>query len=117
PRTSASWRRSTRRRSGPTTSSDEGPVLEPSGRVPFRLASLAGASDDRLLTPQVQRGVDQGDVAVRLGEVAHLTVVPRVVLLGEQAHVVAQAQQPFVQLPRLFGPPDQVEVVGQPEAA
>ena len=44
---------------------------------------------------QVVRGVDQRDVRERLREVADQPLASRVVLLGEQADVVAQREQPF----------------------
>ena len=46
---------------------------------------------------QVHGGVDQRDVRERLREVADQAPAPRVVLLGEQADVVAQRQQPLEQ--------------------
>ena len=47
---------------------------------------------------QVERGLDQRHVAERLRRVADLALVPGVVLLAEQADVVAQREQPLEQL-------------------
>src|SRR6478752_1123123 len=48
----------------------------------------------QVLTGEVDRAVHQTDVAERLRVVAELAPGRRVVLLGEQSHVVAQVQQP-----------------------
>ena len=51
--------------------------------------------------PEHQRGVDQREVGERLREVAELAAGDRVVLLGQQADVVAQAEQALEELARL----------------
>ncbi len=56
-------------------------------------------------------------MAERLWEVAELAARDGVVLLGEQAHVVAHVQQPLEQGPRLLLPAGHVQGVGQPERA
>ena len=66
---------------------------------------------------EVVGGVDEGDVGERLRKVADLPPRARVVLLGEQADVVAQREQPLEQRPRLVVAPLQDVVVGEPEAA
>ena len=53
----------------------------------------------------------------RLGEVAELAAAAGIVLLGEQPHVVAQREQPVVEPARLVAPPEQDQVVHQPERA
>ncbi len=50
-----------------------------------------------------------------LGEVADQPAADGVVLLGEQAEIVAQRQQPPEQLLGVLGPPDHVQAVDQPE--
>src|SRR3546814_10611390 len=49
---------------------------------------------------EVERGVHQADVAERLREVTELATGHRVVLLGEEPHVVAQGEQPLEQRSR-----------------
>src|SRR5262249_6679672 len=66
---------------------------------------------------QVQGGVDQADVRERLREVAQKPAGLRVVLLREQAHVVAQPQQPFEPAAGLGVAALQVQAVSQPEGA
>src|SRR5436853_888401 len=48
---------------------------------------------------EVERRVDERDVRERLREVADLAAQPRVVLLGQQADVVAQGEQPLEKRP------------------
>src|SRR5262249_38062964 len=66
---------------------------------------------------QVARRVDQRDVREGLREIAQQPPGRRVVLLRQQAHVVAQAKETLEDLPCLRGPPLQREVVGEPERA
>ena len=47
--------------------------------------------------PEIEGGPDQGQMAEGLGEVADHAVVPRVVLLRQQADVVGQADQALEQ--------------------
>jgi hypothetical protein len=66
---------------------------------------------------QVAGGVDQGDVREALPEVAELTPGARVVLLREQAEIVAKRQQ-MLEQPLGVGLAAEHGVdVGQPEAA
>src|SRR5690348_13455070 len=62
-------------------------------------------------------GVDQGDVRERLREVADQPAAADVVLLGEEADVVAQREQSLEELPRLVAAAGQREIVGEPERA
>src|SRR5215208_8199209 len=48
------------------------------------------------------RGEDQSEVAERLGEVAHLSPAPDVVLLGEQAEIVGQSGESLEEGSRLI---------------
>src|SRR6516165_4863118 len=61
--------------------------------------------------------VDQGEVGECLREVADLPPTGDVVLLGVQAQVVAQGEQPLEQLPRLGLAAVQRERLDQPERA
>src|SRR4029079_14799901 len=60
---------------------------------------------------------DERQVREGLREVADEALGQRVVLLGEQAHVVLQGQEPAKQLLRLRPPSDHRERVDEPEAA
>src|SRR5690348_16416090 len=62
-------------------------------------------------------GVDQPDVAECLRGVPELAMGHRVVLLAEQAQIVASRQQPLEQRSRLLGAPDPVQRVSKPERA
>ena len=53
----------------------------------------------------------------RLWEIADQSAGSRVVLLGQQSHVVSEREQPLAQRERLVDSPDQHVGVGQPEAA
>src|SRR5215831_4824168 len=66
---------------------------------------------------QIERAVDQADVAIGLREVAQHPTSARVELLGEEANIVAVGQQPFKQLARFDMAPLQYVVVDEPEAA
>src|SRR3546814_918829 len=66
---------------------------------------------------EVERGVHQADVAERLREVTELATGHRVVLLGEEPHVVAQGEQPLEQRSGLVDPADEGQRVGHPERA
>ena len=63
---------------------------------------------------EVEGGVDQADVRERLGDVADLPARMRVVLLGEQAHVVAEREEPLEDRARFLAPSLKAEVVGEP---
>src|SRR4051794_26244114 len=60
---------------------------------------------------EVPRGVDQADVGERLGEVPELAVGLAVILLGEQADVVANGQEAVVDLPGRVATPLERQVV------
>ena len=66
---------------------------------------------------EVTGGVDQPDVAECLRGVPELAMGHGVVLLAEQAEIVAHGQQPFKQRPRLPGAPDAMHRVSEPERA
>src|SRR3546814_15140880 len=66
---------------------------------------------------QVAGGVDQRQMRKRLREIAELAPVHRVVFLGQQADVIAQAQQPFEQSAGFRVPAEQDVIVGEPETA
>src|SRR2546423_3381466 len=64
---------------------------------------------------QVVCGVDQRHVAEGLRHVAEHAAVADVVLLGEQADVVAKIKQPLVEITSFVVPVDQIEIIGEPE--
>src|SRR4029453_16825561 len=66
---------------------------------------------------QVVGRVDEGHVRERLGEVPQLAAAGRIELLGQQADVVAQGEQPLEEGQGLVAPAHQGQVVGQPEGA
>ena len=66
---------------------------------------------------QVARGVDQPDVGERLRKVAKHPVRFGIVLFRKESDIIAQAEKPFEQLPRLVVSPLQCEIVGKPERA
>src|SRR5690606_30830366 len=53
---------------------------------------------------EVPRAVDERDVRIRLREVPELPLAPTVILLREQAHIVAQGQQALEEPPRVLQP-------------
>jgi hypothetical protein len=63
------------------------------------------------------RGVDQRDMRESLRIVADLPARLRVVLLGEEADIVAQLEQPLKERTGVITPTLQDIVVGQPKAA
>ena len=67
------------------------------GRSPSLVTGTGGGLGDGVLGVPIERqsGVDEPDVAERLGRVAQLSPGVRVPLLAEQADVVAQVEQPF----------------------
>src|SRR3546814_1888043 len=74
------------------------PEIAVSGAVLFaRLAALGALLRRAGSIEQVAGGVDQRQMRERLREIAELAPVDRVVFLGQQADVIAQAQQPFEQ--------------------
>ncbi len=79
-----------------------------------RLRALLGRT---LPGAKVVGAVDQPDVGERLREVAELAAPHRVVLLGQQAHVVAQREQVARTARRPRPSAQQREVVDQPERA
>src|SRR5919198_4058631 len=66
---------------------------------------------------EVVRAVHERDVREGLREVAELAAELRVVLLGEQAEVGAEREEPLEELPRLVEPALEREVVHEPEGA
>src|SRR5258708_32096188 len=66
---------------------------------------------------QVEGGVDERDVREGLREVPELPSETRVILLRQEADIVAQCQQALEQFPRLGDAPLQDEVVGEPKTA
>src|SRR3546814_10994355 len=77
------------------------PEIAVSGAVLFaRLAALGALLRRAGSIEQVAGGVDQRQMRKRLREIAELAPVHRVVFLGQQADVLAQAQQPFEQSTR-----------------
>ena len=69
------------------------------------------------LPRQVHGRVDKADVGERLREIAHQPLRLGVVFLRQQAHVVAQTQQPFVEPLGVFMTPKEVKIVREPERA
>src|SRR6185312_11407424 len=67
--------------------------------------------------PQVACGVDERHVRQRLREVAEHHPVDRVVLLGEEADVVAQREEPLEQALGLAPASGERERIGEPERA
>src|SRR5215218_9781523 len=63
------------------------------------------------------RREDEREMAEGLREVAHLTPAPDVVLLGEQAEVIGQADEPLEQCSRLVDAAIARERVDEPEGA
>ena len=76
-------------------------------------AGVAGGGE-RIRAAQPEGGIDQRDVGEGLREVAHQPSGQRVVLLGEQAEVVAQGQEPLEEL--LAPPPRARSCAGSPPA-
>src|SRR2546428_12857569 len=71
----------------------------------------------RLHTAQVGGAVDDPDVGEGLRIVTDQTPRDGVVLLGEEPQVTAERQEPLEQGYRIVDPPDQGQVVDQPERA
>ena len=68
-----------------------------------------------LLAADLRGRVDQGDVGEGLGKVAHQPTGHRVVLLGQEAEVVAKSEEPIEELAGVVVPSQQRKAVGQPE--
>src|SRR5437762_10611307 len=66
---------------------------------------------------EIERRIDQRDVRERLGEIAHLTLRPRIILLGEEPDVIAEREQPLEESARVLMAPLQHVVVRKPKAA
>jgi len=81
--------------------------------------SLAGCVGLAALADRLDhvRGADQGQVAERLREVSDQPLQLGVVLLGVEAQVVAQPEQPLEVRLRLVDAADVGVVLGQPEAS
>src|SRR5437868_1119624 len=71
---------------------------------------LAGA-------PEIECRVDERDVRERLGKVAQLPPLARVVLLREKPDVIAQGEEPLEQAARVVVAALKDVIVRQPEAA
>src|ERR1700730_2857592 len=67
-------------------------------------------------TGDIVRRVNKRNMGECLGEAANQTLSASVVFLREQADVVAQADQPLEQVPRVGGASDQDIGAGEPEA-
>src|SRR5919107_1015492 len=68
-------------------------------------------------TGKLERAVDQRQVGKRLWKVAYQPLCPRIVLFAQQAHVVAQREQPLEELHGLVSPAYAPQRVDHPEAA
>src|SRR5918994_1929297 len=81
------------------------------------LATLSAGRGRRLRPGRVDRACcqDQGEVAERLWEVADLPPAADVVLLGEEAEVVGQPDEPLEQASRVIDAAVLGERVDQPE--
>ena len=71
----------------------------------------------RLLTRERESGLDEPDVRERLREVADEALSLGVVLLRDEPEVVAEGQQPLVELDRLVAPSLLRENRDEPERA
>ena len=90
------------------------------GAVTDLLSSPGGAfagRDEGVGPAEAEGRVDQRHVGEGLREVSDHAPGVGVVLLGQQAEVVAQGEQPLEDLDRLVGTPDHVQAVDQPEGA
>ena len=94
----------------------------PSGR-PRPAHGLAGEAEEHvvgaglLVAADLGRRVDQRHVGEGLGEVSDQSTGHRVVLLGQQAQVVAQVEQAIEELAGIVLAAEQGQAVGQPERA
>ena len=66
---------------------------------------------------EVARRIDDRHVAERLREVTQHAARPRIVFLGEQAHIVAQREQSIEEPDRIALATDEAQRVGEPERA
>src|SRR5580698_4102369 len=82
-------------------------------RGELRVVAQAGM----VLAIEVEGGVDHRDVGKSLGEVADEAFELDVVLLGEQAEVVAQGEQAIEEAARVVGAADGFEATDHPETA
>src|SRR5581483_7246396 len=64
---------------------------------------------------EIMRGVDHTDMRISLREVAERAASPRVELLRQQPHVVAEREQPLEQSERLVAPAREGEDIRKPE--
>src|SRR5436190_22754997 len=71
----------------------------------------------RQVRREVERGVHEGEMRERLGEVAEHALCLRVVLLREEVQIVAEVDEPAEKLVRLLVPPQQLVAVAEPERA
>ena len=84
---------------------------------PRRSWRSASEPSGEVMAGQAVGGVDERDVREGLREVADEAPRHRVVLLGEEAEVVAQREQALEERPRVVDAADQVQAVGEPERA
>ena len=103
----------------------------PQGLSHLALVNAAGAIEDAGLAPgrvaamhrrrqvwrKVEGRVHQGEMRERLGEVPEQAAGPRVVLLRQQAEIVAEVDEPPEELVRLVVAAEQLVAVAEPERA
>src|ERR1035438_7102069 len=99
------WARAGTRPDRPRNGASRSRLAEPGdGRlIPGRPAAVSAG-----VLVQVERGLDERHMAEGLRRVADLPRVPRVILLAEQADIIAQREQPVEELMRLLAPADHV---------
>ena len=66
---------------------------------------------------EVEGGVDHGDMGEGLGEIAHEASKARIVLLREEAEIIAQRQETGEEVPGIALATEENEAVDEPEAA
>src|ERR1700742_671184 len=112
----------------PTSSHADAPISRSQSGAVNSAAPLSGGREGRVATcPSVGgrapgrrdrlRRLDQREVAERLREVADLPAALDVVLLGEQAAVVAKGEKALERCPPLVEAPARREGADQPERA
>src|SRR5215211_2897967 len=84
---------------------------------PVTIATLSSSCTIFPSFGKLDRAVDQRQVGKRLWEVADQPLCPRVVLLAQQPHVVAQREQPLEELLGLAVAADAPQSIDHPEAA
>src|SRR5262245_422924 len=81
------------------------------------LLSLRERTPGSALAAEIERRADDRDVGERLREIPELSFRPRVVLLGQEADVVAQREQSLEEPPRVVMAAEEQVDVDEPEAA